>query len=422
MTVYILHTAPDLPAAQGLETFLERRGHFSELQDGEMALRPVGPADVVIALVSKDFVFSPWRLRLEQRALEAWAENRLVVVKLDHNFAPVGLRDLPFVDASFEVQRDPFTWLKVEQEIRDKLRPPAPGAAPEQSQQDSAVGGPPPVLAERPAPAPQRVERRRASAPAKTRVNVWGVFLGVIIIAAGAGAAWVTAAIWLVNRIGPRPGTLGDLIAGLNDFGARHGAPAWFTAPLFVVLIAAAAATLVVMVTLLLAKPPRRRIEDGEDYEAPPIPSFPKSAAKSSAPSAPPATSGATFVSYARANSDVVMPVIDGAKAQGGAFWLDTENMDAGESWAGEIVRAIKAAQGVLVMCSNAAFESDHVKREIYLADRYKKRMLPVFIEDVAPPEDFEYFFAGVQWLKLHQTPEPERAEALVRALAGANT
>jgi hypothetical protein len=71
-------------------------------------------------------------------------------------------------------------------------------------------------------------------------------------------------------------------------------------------------------------------------------------------------------------------------------------------------------------MCSQAAFESDHVKREIYLADRYKKKLLPVFIENAEPPEDFEYFFAGVQTLNLYDTPEEERPEALNRVLGAA--
>ena len=96
---------------------------------------------------------------------------------------------------------------------------------------------------------------------------------------------------------------------------------------------------------------------------------------------------------------------------------MDHKNIAAGDNWAGEIVRAIRGAADVVVMCSKAAFESDHVKREIYLADRYKKRLVPVFIEDATPPEDFEYFFAGVQLLKLFETPEAERPQALVAAL-----
>src|SRR6185295_7369227 len=133
-----------------------------------------------------------------------------------------------------------------------------------------------------------------------------------------------------------------------------------------------------------------------------------------------PASGNAVFVSYARANAAAVVPVIEGAKNSGGVFWMDQKNIATGDGWAGEIVRAIRGAADVVVMCSKAAFESDHVKREIYLADRYKKRLVPVFIEDATPPEDFEYFFAGVQFLKLFETPEADRPQALVAAL-GAN-
>jgi hypothetical protein len=123
-------------------------------------------------------------------------------------------------------------------------------------------------------------------------------------------------------------------------------------------------------------------------------------------------------VSYAHADNTAVLPVVEAVQAQGRSVWLDKGGIAPGEGWAGEIVRAIKAARGVIVMCSTHAFESDHVKREVYLADRYKKPMLPVFIEAAAPPEDFEYFFAGVQWLELHKTPEADRAAAIARAIA----
>ena len=130
--------------------------------------------------------------------------------------------------------------------------------------------------------------------------------------------------------------------------------------------------------------------------------------------------SDAVFVSYARANDMTVLPLVEAAKRAGRKFWLDQQGISAGDGWAGEIVRAIKGAGGVVVMCSQAAFESDHVKREIYLADRYKKRLVPVFIEQAEPPEDFEYFFAGVQTLNLYDTPEEERPEALNRVLGAA--
>lgn len=375
MTVFVAHAPVDMEAAAALEKFLERRGQFVELDDGETALRPVQPSDVVVLLLSKDFVFAPHRLRLEQRALDAWTESRLVLVKLDHSFAPVGLRDLPAVDASFEAQRE-FKWGEIANSVVALLR------APQVTAGEVSQTAPP---------------------PHKGRRGFAGLLIAIALILPGLLALAATASIWLANRIGPTPGTVADLRAGIDAFGMRYGAPAGITEWLFASAVALMMIAVSVGAARLFAAPREAR-------EPPPV----------ADESAPPPQSDAVFVSYARANSAEVLPVIEAAKAEGRTFWLDHQGIRAGDSWAGEIVRAIRSARGVLVMCSKAAFESDHVKREIYIADRYHKKLVPIFVEDADPPEDFEYFFAGVQFLKLFETPEAERSAALLRVLEAA--
>ncbi|HVV31636.1 MAG TPA: toll/interleukin-1 receptor domain-containing protein [Vitreimonas sp.] len=377
MTVFVAHAPADQKVAEGLEKFLERRGQFTELDDGQTAMAPISAHDVLVLLLSKDFVFAPTRLRLEQRALDAWAEGRLIVVKLDHSIAPVGLRDLPALDASFEAQRD-FKWNELANQIREKLR------APQREQGGDVAGA-----------APQ------APVAAKKSRGPLGVLIPILLMLPGLFAMALTVSIWLVNRIGPKPGTLEDLLNGINAFGVRYELPPGITAP----ICGAAILLMLMSFALLIARlvSPRRP----QASRAQPAP-----------PTAPTTSDDTVFVSYARANEKLVLPVIEAAKQAGKTFWLDKQSITPAEGWAGEIVKGIRSAREVLVMCSKAAFESDHVKREIYLADRYRKKLVPVFIEDATPPEDFEYFFAGVQMLKLFETPEAERAEALSRALA----
>lgn len=408
MTVFLSFAPADRPAAEALEAVIERRGQFVELDDGQTAQRPVMSNDAVVLLLSKDFPFAPMRLRLEQRALDAWASQRLILVKLDHSFAPVGLRDLPAIDASFEAQRE-FKWLEIAEAIRKTLT--AARAAPQ-----APAGAPAPPWADEVRELDQQGEtqsKHRDEAEGMRRsargASKLGLLFGVLLMLPGLGALAVSAAIWLANRIGPTPGTFEDLVRGIDQFGIARGVPGGLTPALFAFAIALTVLTPIAL--FVLAQLRRGKVEAyarehpevNEDYEAPP---------------GPPRTD-AVFVSYARANSDVVMPVIEGASEAGRKFWIDQQGIVSGDSWAGEIVRAIKNAAGVVIMCSKAAFESDHVKREVYLADRYHKRLVPVFIEDAAPPEDFEYFFAGVQALKLFETPEPDRPEALSRALGG---
>ena len=384
MTVFLAHAPADRQTAVALEAAIERRGQFVELDDGQTALRPVSSGDVLVLLISQALTFATARLRLEQRALDAWAAGRLVVVKLDHAFAPVGLRDLPAIDASFEAQRE-FVWMKVADAVRERLSAPSP-----QRSEDEDAGEFP--------PAPP-AQRRKAG-------GGWLGDVGMLLLALpGAFALYAVIAMWLVNRIGPRPGGWPEVLESIEQFGVRYGAPAGITPWVFGAAIAVTLCVFAVFVARIVMGALGRggrapaRAEPSRRVEA-----------------------NAVFVSYARANQTVVLPLIDVAKRAGRKFWVDQQGgVSAGDGWAGEIVRAIRGAADVMVMCSKAAFESDHVKREIYLADRYKKRLVPVFIEQAEPPEDFEYFFAGVQSLNLFETPEAERPQALMQVLGAAS-
>jgi hypothetical protein len=372
MTVFLAHAPADHASAEALEKVIERRGQFVELDDGQTALRPVQAGDVLVLLVSQALTFATARLRLEQRALDAWAEGRLVVVKLDQALPPVGLRDLPAIDASFEAQRE-FKWNEVADAVREKLRA-----------------------------ATARTDAAPPTGAAKRRGGLASAALLALAALPGLAALAAVTAIWLMNRIGPAPGGWPELRAGVDQFGARFGVPSGVTEWLFLLAILATGAIAGFLIGRLLARSVRRRARSapGADKPAP--------------------ASDAKFVSYARVNQAIVLPMIEVAKKAGHKFWLDQQGVSAGDGWAGEIVRAIRGAAGVVVMCSKAAFESDHVKREIYLADRYRKKLVPVFIEEAEPPEDFEYFFAGVQPLKLFETPEAERPQALIQVLGAA--
>lgn len=365
MTVFIAHAPADAAAAEALEKYLERRGLFVERETGERGFRFAQPRDAVVVLWSRDSVFTPYRLVTEKRALDAWADQQLVFVKLDHHLAPVGLRDLAAVDAAFEPQRE-IAWAAVAKKAQDIQTGEAQSA-------EEAV-----LDRKRSAPEVQLPPSSPPSSDAKADDPT----------PRGSGAEavaqdWVAS--FLVLLAIPA-GAFFSLALGMRD-------PAW-------PIVWAG----VFLAGLWGVSKWRERAKGSAG--APPV-----AAPAPGAPSGP-----ATFISYAHADAGAVLPVVDQVAAGGKAVWIDRAGIQAGDGWAGEIVRAIKAAEGVVVMCSSRAFESDHVRREVYLADRYKKRLLPVFLEAAAAPEDFEYFFADVQQLKLFETPEGERARALAQA------
>jgi hypothetical protein len=123
------------------------------------------------------------------------------------------------------------------------------------------------------------------------------------------------------------------------------------------------------------------------------------------------------FISYARADGDEVYPLVQSLEATGHSVWIDRQGLEAGVQWAAEIVRAIKASETFCLMCSADAFQSDNVRREIYLATKYKRYLVPVLLDQTEMPEDFEYFLVDRNWLDLSRVAESERPQRLIAAL-----
>lgn len=130
-------------------------------------------------------------------------------------------------------------------------------------------------------------------------------------------------------------------------------------------------------------------------------------------------TEGHVFISYARADRIRVEPIVDTISRDGKrSIWIDKNNITSGPGFAGAIVRAIRSAETVVVMCSQAAFQSDHVKREVYLADRYQRPLSPVFLEEAKAPDDLEYFFAHLEPLRVFELSKERIAQELDRTLS----
>lgn len=93
------------------------------------------------------------------------------------------------------------------------------------------------------------------------------------------------------------------------------------------------------------------------------------------------------FVSYARADSERVQPIVEALAAEGLEAWWDG-HIPGGAPFAREIEAALTAADAVVVIWSAASVESDWVRDEAALG-RDRGRLVPVRIDAVAPPLGF---------------------------------
>ncbi len=107
------------------------------------------------------------------------------------------------------------------------------------------------------------------------------------------------------------------------------------------------------------------------------------------------------FISYASADRERVLPLVDRLEAAGVQTWIDREGIHGGANYALEIAEAIEQAAVLVLICSEASLASRNVKQEIALAWRFEKSYLPLLLEPVEIPKDIAYWLEGSQWIEL---------------------
>ncbi|MBC7876160.1 MAG: toll/interleukin-1 receptor domain-containing protein [Anaerolineales bacterium] len=87
------------------------------------------------------------------------------------------------------------------------------------------------------------------------------------------------------------------------------------------------------------------------------------------------------FMSYSRRDDVVMRRIVAFLRKQGIKVWVDNERLIPGTPiWEEEIEKAIKSASAVVVVLSPDSKNSEWVRREISLADQYRKRVFPVLV------------------------------------------
>jgi hypothetical protein len=92
-------------------------------------------------------------------------------------------------------------------------------------------------------------------------------------------------------------------------------------------------------------------------------------------------SNGYVFISYSRRDDVVMRRIVAFLRKQGIKVWVDNEKLTPGTPiWEAEIEKAIKAAPAIVVVLSPDSKDSEWVRREISLADQYRKRVFPILV------------------------------------------
>jgi TIR domain len=110
------------------------------------------------------------------------------------------------------------------------------------------------------------------------------------------------------------------------------------------------------------------------------------------------------FLSYCHADTNVAEAFIRCAGARNLKVWYD-RFIDGGENWRVEIVEALERSTVVLILFSATSNKSLHLIREVAIADRIGKPVIPIRIENAEPTGAYLYELALRHWIDLHPDP-----------------
>lgn len=127
------------------------------------------------------------------------------------------------------------------------------------------------------------------------------------------------------------------------------------------------------------------------------------------------------FISYSRKDyvdkrgnvisGNEVSKIMDALSAAGITFWFDKEGVIHGEDFGEKILKYIKRAKIFVYLSTTAANESEWTRKEIASAVMYKKKIIPVRIDESPYHDSVMFRIADLDYINYSSNPKKGREE-----------
>ena len=123
------------------------------------------------------------------------------------------------------------------------------------------------------------------------------------------------------------------------------------------------------------------------------------------------------FISYSQHDKPQADAICAGLEARGIRCWIAPRDVVPGSDYAESILDGIEGAKALVIVFSDNANKSAHLKKEVERAVNKGVSIIPVRIEDVAPSRSMEYFISTQHWLDALTPPLEEHIGRLAEGL-----
>ena len=127
------------------------------------------------------------------------------------------------------------------------------------------------------------------------------------------------------------------------------------------------------------------------------------------------------FISHSSSEVAVADDVVTKLESNSIKCWIAPGDILAGSDYGAEISAGITNSSVFLLIFSTAANSSKHCLREVELALKSDRVIIPFRIEECAPSGGMEYRLSTVQWIESHNGTLDEKSVAQISGVVGSS-
>ena len=109
------------------------------------------------------------------------------------------------------------------------------------------------------------------------------------------------------------------------------------------------------------------------------------------------------FISYSRLDkesTDIICKYLD---KYGISYWIDRESVHHGNNFKVEIIEAIQSSKVLIFISSVNSNKSPNTIKEVSIAEKYGKVVIPIRIDDSAYDKSLEYDLCNRDWMNFQE-------------------
>jgi hypothetical protein len=119
------------------------------------------------------------------------------------------------------------------------------------------------------------------------------------------------------------------------------------------------------------------------------------------------------FISHASEDKLVAQAVCNQLESVGVRCWIAPRDVDPGEGWSAAILKGIETCRIMVLVFSDHANESPHIRREVAHACSHELVVIPMRIRHTPPKGNLQYYLDELHWLDALTPPLQKHLETL---------